>query len=72
MKQYTIEVKQMSIICRDGKLKGARKFVRAPGLEFFIIGAPLHRRDICTNIAINKAIEHGLKAIDVQWWNYHK
>jgi len=72
MFKYTIEVKQMSIVCRSGKLKGARKFLLAPNIEFYIIGAPLHRRDICTNIAINKAIEHGCKAVDVKWWNYIK
>lgn len=69
---YTIEIKQMSIVCRNGRLKRARKFMRAPGIEFYISGAPLHRREIAVNIALNKAIEHGFKAVDVKWWDYHK
>ena len=72
MTTYTIEVKQMSMVCRNGKLKGARKFLIAPDIEFYIVGAPLHRREIAVNIAINKAIEHGVKAVDVKWWDYHK
>jgi len=72
MVTYTIEIKQMSIIVRLGKLKGARKFMRGDGLEFYVLGKVQHRRDVIINLCINKAIEHGHRAIDVRWWDYIK
>jgi len=72
MTTYTIEIKPMSVVVREGKLKGARQFLKAPDLQFYVLGKVQHRRDIIVNVAINKAIEHGKKAIDVKWWNYTK
>lgn len=72
MIKYTIEIKAMSIVCREGKIKGARKFMRADGIEFYILGKVQHRREIAANIALNKAIEHGYKAVNVKWWDYIK
>lgn len=67
MIEYTLEVKAMSVVCREGRLKGAHKFVTAPGMIFYVIGRPQHRIDLCVNVAINKALEHGRSAKSVVW-----
>jgi len=69
---YTIEVKPMCLVVRSGRLKRARKFMRANGLEFYILGKVQHRRDNAVNLALNKAIEHGYRATEVLWWDYIK
>lgn len=72
MAEFTIEIKAMSVVLRDGKLKGSRKFVKTARHNFYVLGRVQHRRDICVNIAINKVIELGGKAVDVKWWDYVK
>lgn len=65
---YTVCVEPMGLIVRHGKMKKARKFMQADGLEIYVVGALGKRRDAAINLALNKAIECGFKAYNVRWW----
>ena len=64
---YTIVIKPRELVCEEGKRKGARLYFSAPGLRFFCTsGMNDARYPAVANVAMNKAIEHGLRATDVR------
>lgn len=70
MTEYTLEITDTTIALHPGKLKNARSFLYAPGLTFWKRGIIGKRREIAVNVCINKAIEHGLRAVQVKWADY--
>lgn len=68
MKTYTLVIKAQSIVCVEGRESKARRFMRADGLEIWVLGTVGKRRDTAINIALNKAIECGYRAREVMWW----
>jgi len=65
---YTLVIKPSVMIMQPGKVKKARKFMQADGLEFYVLGQVAKRRDSAINLCLNKAIEHGYRAAKVYWW----
>ena len=64
---YTIILRPKDEVIQAGKLKGARLYFSAPGLRFFVTaGMTKTRYDVVGNLAIRKAQEHGVAAIDVK------
>ena len=66
---YTLIISSNSMIMQPFKVKKARKFMQADGIEFYILGAAGLRKDAAINLCLNKAIEHGYRAREVRWWN---
>lgn len=67
MTDYTIVIKPRELVCEEGKRKGARLYFSAPGLRFFCTsGMNDARYPAAANLAMNKAIECGLRAQDVR------
>jgi len=54
---YTLLIKQKSIICIEGREKGARLLAQGGGMQFYIIGSMGKRSDQICNVIANKAIE---------------
>lgn len=54
---YTLEIKQLSVICHEGRMKGARLIAHGSGMEFYVIGSIDKRVDKVMNVIANKAIE---------------
>ena len=67
MMDYTIVLLPRQMVVEDGKRKGARLYFSAPGMRFFVTGGMNDARyPAAANLAMNKAIENGLRATDVK------
>lgn len=66
--EFTIVVKDWSITCELGRVKGARKFYTGAGVDFYITGKPAKVMDRCCNLVVNKCIEMNIPHRSVHKW----